>query len=80
MKTLHTTLVLSALVAMLAMPASAQNPPRPALHQVTVQFQVPSGDDVIVDGRYRGADPDPRIRSELAREVGDWSATAGVGY
>jgi hypothetical protein len=82
MKMRKAKLCLAALgiVAVLLTPAFAQKPQRQAAHPATTQFQVPSGDDVIVDGRYRGADPDPQIRNELAREDGDWSAAAGGGY
>jgi hypothetical protein len=59
-------LFLSALgIAFLATPAFAQDPHR---WSHTTPFQGPSIEEVIFDGRVIGADPDPRIRSELLRD------------
>ena len=69
MKSLNTKLVLSALgVALLATPAFAQKPHHQPSHQLTTQFRGPATDDVVVDGRVIGADPDLQIRSQLSRE------------
>ncbi len=66
MKSLNTKLILSALgIAMLATPALAQRPHQKAAH--TVQVQVKAPDNVIDEF---GTDPDPQIRSELARDAG----------
>ncbi len=70
MRTLNTKLLLCALgVALLATPSLAQNPYRQPLDQA-VQFQDRAIDEVVSDGRVIGADPDPRVRSELLRDYG----------
>ena len=69
MKTLNTKLALAALaVAMLATPAFAAKPSRQLSLQPMPEFQGLSSNDVVVDGRVIGADPDPQIRSQLLRE------------
>jgi hypothetical protein len=74
MKLLNTKLVLSALaVAMLATPAFAEKQTRQSSHPPTEYQGVPS-DDVLIDGRVIGADPDAQIRSQLSRE---WSSRGG---
>jgi hypothetical protein len=69
MKTLNTKLALAALaVAMLATPAFAAKPSRQSSIQPMPEFQGLPSNDVVVDGRVIGADPDPQIRSQLLRE------------
>jgi hypothetical protein len=68
MRTTNTTFVISALgVALLATPAFADNLNRQSSEE-TARLQGPAVDEVIHDGRVIGADPDPRIRSELLRD------------
>jgi hypothetical protein len=71
MKSLNTKLVLSALgVALLATPALAQRPEHQASqHQAQTQLQAPPANEVIVDGRAVGADPDANVRLELRRDA-----------
>ena len=65
MKSLNTKLVLCAFgIAMLATPAFAQRS-----HRQQQQLQDRSVNEVIVEGRVVGADPDPQIRTQLLREV-----------
>lgn len=71
MKSLNTTLVLSALgVALLAGPAVAQR----QSDQSTNSAAPISSDTVMVRGQVVGADPDPQIRSQLYRE---WDSLHG---
>jgi hypothetical protein len=68
MKSLSTRTALSAFaVALLATPSFAQNPHR---QDQMSHFQGSSIDEVVLNGRVIGADPDPHIRSELMREHG----------
>jgi hypothetical protein len=68
MKTLNTKLAVAALgLAMLATPALAQRPYQASQHQT--QTQAPVADEVIVDGRVIGADPDANVRLELRRDA-----------
>jgi hypothetical protein len=71
MKSINTKLLLSALgIAMLATPALAQRPERQASQQQQQsQLQAPTANDVVVDGRFIGADPDPNVRLELRRDA-----------
>jgi hypothetical protein len=72
MTVLNTKLVLSVLgVALLATPAFAQRPHQQSSQQQSTQFQGPTN-DVIVNGRYAGTDPDPNVRNELNKDAGDW--------
>jgi len=65
MKSLNTKSVLTALViVLLATPAFSQGAHR---HSQATSFQTSSIDQVVLDGRVIGSDPDPRIRSELLR-------------
>jgi len=69
MKLINTKLLLSALgIAMLATPALAQRPEHQAPQQQS-QLQAPTANDVIVDGRFIGADPDANVRLELRRDA-----------
>jgi hypothetical protein len=69
MKLINTKLVLSAVgIAMLATPALAQRPERQASQHRT-QLQEPAANEVIVDGRYIGTDPDANVRLELRRDA-----------
>ena len=70
MRSLNTKLVLSALgVVLLAMPSLAQSSNRqPPDH--TARSQTASMNEVVLDGRVIGADPDPHIRGELLRDYG----------
>jgi hypothetical protein len=73
MKLINTKLALSALgIAMLATPALAQRPEHQASQQQQQQqsqLQAPTANDVVVDGRFIGADPDPNVRLELRRDA-----------
>jgi hypothetical protein len=69
MKLINTKLVLSAVgIAMLATPALAQRPVHQASQQQS-QLQASTANDVIVDGRLVGADPDANVRLELRRDA-----------
>jgi hypothetical protein len=73
MKSRNPKLALSALaLALLATPAMAQKLQRQSSQ--TTEFQGPAIDEVVVDGRIVGSDPDLRIRSELLR---DYSSLEG---
>jgi hypothetical protein len=69
MKAISTTLILSALgVALLGASASAQMPQRQSLDQQIPYGENPARDDVVLNGRVVGRDPDRQIRSQLSRE------------
>ena len=69
MKLIKTKLMLSVLgIAMLATPALAQRPEHQTSRQQS-QLQAPTANDVVVDGRFIGADPDPNVRLELRRDA-----------
>jgi hypothetical protein len=72
MKSLNTTLVLSALgIALLAGPAVAQRLPDQSANS---EAQISSDTYVVVRGQVVGADPDAQIRSQLYRE---WDSLHG---
>jgi hypothetical protein len=79
MKTLLTTLVLASIAAA---PAMARTAPDRHLRMVApwstgaygqsaeMAAVAPRGDDVFVNGKYAGRDPDPSIRLEIVRTFG----------
>jgi hypothetical protein len=65
MRVLKTKLCLSTVAVMLlAAPAFASNAHR---SDQSIQLQTSLIDEVVLDGRVIGSDPDPRIRGELLR-------------